>query len=120
MLRPTASTLRSFVDLWAHPSGYRLRNVSLDIVDDCTAVFRATLHGPAGLQVWARAWLGNDTDGTLGESASSTMNSGDNVILNVRLTRTKTPDHAYMRIESAPLMTEHVVKIALPPLAAQS
>src|SRR4051794_2125223 len=114
MLHPTTSTLRSFVDSWGPAGEYRLSDVSLDIADRGTAIFRATLHGPVGSQVWTRAWLGNEIDGTLGETASPPMNAGDDVVLNVKLIGAKIPDHGYMRIESAPLMTKHVVKIALP------
>jgi hypothetical protein len=55
---------------------------------------------------------------TVAEAASPRLNAGDDVVLNVKLTRARTPDHASMRIESAPLRTEHVVQIALPLPAA--
>jgi hypothetical protein len=113
MLHPTNSTLRAFVDAKPPAGEYRLSNVSLDIVDRETAIFQATLHGPAGSHVWARAWLWNDIDNTVAEAASSRLNAGDDVVLTVKLTDDKRPDHASIRIESAPLRTEHVVGIAL-------
>jgi hypothetical protein len=48
MLHPTRSTLRSFIHSAAPAAVYRLSNVSLDITDSETAVFRAKLCGPAG------------------------------------------------------------------------
>ena len=117
MLNPTPSPLRSFSDALAPASEYRLSDVSLDITDSETAVFRAKLCGPAGAKVWARAWLWNDVDRTVAEAASPPLNAGDEAVLHVKLTRDVTPDHACMRVESAPLRTEHVVQIALPAAA---
>jgi hypothetical protein len=114
MLHPTTATLRSFVDSFPPCGQYRLSSTSLDIPDAETAVFKATLHGPTGAQVWARAWLWNDIDNTLAEAASPPMTSGDQVTLTVTLKDVRTPDHASMRIESSPLATEHVVRIKLP------
>jgi hypothetical protein len=114
MLNPTTATLRSFIDALPPSGEYRLSEVSLDIPNPLTAVFRATLHGPSGAQVWARAWLWNETDNTVAEAASSPRTAGDEVTLTVLLKRQATPDHACMRIESAPLRTEHVVSIQLP------
>src|SRR4051794_28423962 len=114
MLHPTVSTLREFVDSAAPTSEYRLSNVSLDILDPETAIFRATLNGPSGAPVWARAWFWNDIDHTVAEAASPRLNAGDEVVLTLKLKRAKTPDHASMRIESAPLQTKHVAHIGLP------
>jgi hypothetical protein len=120
MLHPTNATLVSFVDAVIPAGEYKLSRVSLEIPDDQTAVFRARLQGPAGSSVWARAWLWNEIDKTLAEAASPALRAGEDVVLTVTLLRDKTPDHASMRIESAPLRTEHVVQIALvtPPMAA--
>lgn len=48
------------------------------------------------------------------------MMPGDRVVLTVNLTGNRMPEHGYMRIESAPMVTEHVVMIALPPFARRS
>jgi hypothetical protein len=113
MLRPTVASLRSFSDLMPPPPDFRLLDVSLDITDSQTAVFRAKLVGPAGSPVWARAWLGTEAEGTLAESASPQVNAGDEVTLVVKLTRDITPEGAYIRIESAPLETRHVMRLRL-------
>ena len=73
----TDTSLDAFVDS-LHPSGeYLLQEVRLDIPDPTTAIFKATLHGPVGSQVWARAWVSNEADGTLAEAASPQMTAGD-------------------------------------------
>ena len=113
MLRPTEATLDSFVDSFQPSGEYVLRDVRLDIPDPETAVFKSKLHGPEGSPVWARAWVSNEADGTLGEAASPQMMAGDYVTLTVKLTTDKTPDLACMRIESAPLATKHTVHIEL-------
>ena len=99
----------------AHPSSeYYLSDVSLDIPSSNTAVFRARLHGPAGAKVWVRAWVSNEIDGTLAEVASDRLNAGEPAILTLMLDDPRTPEIACIRIESAPLATEHVVIIKLP------
>jgi hypothetical protein len=114
MLRPTSNSLKSFTHLNPLPAEYHLEHVSLDIPDPQTAVFKAKLVGPAGSQVWARAWLATEADGTLAESASLAMNAGDEVTLTVSLTRNVSPEGAFIRIESAPLQTRHVMHLRLP------
>ncbi len=109
MLRPSTSSLNGFVDSSPGSGDYRLEGVRLDIPNETTAVFRGTLVGPDGSRVWARAWLSNETDGTLAEAASPEMVSGDEVSLTVTLSSDDVPELACMRIESAPLETEHVV-----------
>jgi hypothetical protein len=95
------------------PSGaYSLTSVQLEWQDAATAVFTAKLNGPEGRPVWARAWLSTET-GTLAESASPQLNAGHDVTLHVRLHTSDSPRYAYMRIESSPLNTEHVVSLKL-------
>jgi hypothetical protein len=112
MLQPTTVTLTSFTDLMP-PGDHHLKNVRLDIPDTQTAVFKAMLAGPSDSRVWARAWLGSEADGTLGETASPAMNAGDDVTLVVKLNGTGCPESAFIRIESAPLQTKHVMSIRL-------
>jgi len=52
-------------------------------------------------------------DGTLAEAASPCLHAGDRVTLTVILHDSRIPENAFMRIESAPLATEHVVAIKL-------
>ena len=51
--------------------------------------------------------------GTLEESASPQSRAGDDVTLEVMVQRSESPQSAYMRIESAPLKTAHVVTLKL-------
>ena len=88
--------------------------MSLDIPSADTAVFRARLHGPVGSKVWVRAWLSNEIDGTLAEAASECLDAGGIATLTVKLHDTRVPENACIRIESAPLATEHVVIVKLP------
>ena len=114
MLRPLKATLRPASDS-AHPAGaYFLSDVSLEIPRPDTAIFRARLHGPAGAKVWVRAWLSNEIDGTLAEVVSEGVDAGALATLTVRLDDTRVPENGCIRIESAPLATEHVVIIKLP------
>ena len=108
MLLPTNTTQTEFGHL-IQPSDYHLEEVRLDIPDPQTAVFRAKLIGPPGSQVWARAWLGSESEGTMAETASPQMKAGDEVTLIVKLPRDATPEGAYIRIESAPLKTKHIM-----------
>src|SRR6476469_68789 len=112
MLTPNHQSGRSFVDILRSARGYSLGEVQLDIADSTTAIFTAKLNGPEGAPVWARAWLANDA-GTLAETASSQLTAGDRVTLRVALQSAVSPQTAYMRIESAPLHTEHVVALKL-------
>ena len=82
------------------------------ISNPTTAIFKAKLSGPEGKPVWARAWLSTEA-GTLAEAASPQMAAGDEVVLEVTLRTAESPQFAYMRIESAPLKTEHVVMLKL-------
>ena len=113
MLHPTTATLRPAVDVGQSSKRYFLSDVCLDIPSTDTAVFKAKLNGPAGSQVWTRAWLSNENDGTLAEAASPSLNAGDSVTLTVILHDSRVPENACIRIESAPLATEHVVVIKL-------
>ena len=113
MLRP--GTLTEF-SVSAGPSeGYRLDDVSLEVEDERTAVFRATLTAPTGSDVWARAWVSSEVE-TLAETASPRMMAGQIVELRVALAENILPEDAVMacmRIESAPLATRHVVRFNL-------
>ncbi len=112
MLTPTASIETSFVDILPDHNDYSLRDARLDIPNPTTAVFNATLNGPPGSPVWARAWLSTEA-GTLAETASPQLTAGDEVVLEVTFQGTEPPQNAYMRIESEPLKTEHVVILKL-------
>ena len=92
--------------------GYSLSDVQLNILNPMTAIFKAKLNGPGGKPVWARAWLSTEA-GTLAESASPQLQAGDEVILEVILRTSESPQYAYMRVESAPLNTEHVVALKI-------
>lgn len=98
----------SFEDFLTPSRGYWLSQVRLDMANPALAIFKAKLNGPDGMPVWARAWLSTEA-GTLAESASPQMKAGDEVTLEVSLRAEVSPQFAYMRIESAPLHTEHVV-----------
>ena len=113
MLHPTNRTQQNFIHLIPPPPDYHLDEVRLDIPDAQTAVFRAKLIGPSGSHVWARAWLGSESEGTIAETASPQMNAGDEVTLIVKLSRDATPEGAYIRIESAPLKTKHIMCLRL-------
>ena len=88
MLSPTTTPLRPSGESPQSSKTYFLSEVSLEIPRPDTAVFRAKLNGPIGTQVWTRAWLANEIDGTLAETASPPMKVGDvatlTVILQVR------------------------------------
>ena len=102
----------AFADVLRPTRGYFLSDVRLEILNPTTAVFKARLNGPEGKSVWARAWLSTE-EGTSAEAASSEMRVGDEVILEVVLRSAEEPSAGYMRIESAPLETEHVVGLKL-------
>jgi len=112
MLTPFSRSRDSFVDFLRPSHGYSLSDVRLDIPNSTTAIFKARLNGPEGKPVWVRAWLSTE-EGTLAESASPQLMSGDEVTLQVVLQSPVSPQCAYMRIESAPLDTEHVVGLKL-------
>ena len=112
MLTPTTTVLTSFVTILTPTQGYSLSDVRLDIPNPTTAIFKATLNGPEGAPVWVRAWLSTEA-GTLAETASPQLMTGDHVTLEVTLRSAESPQSAYMRIESAPLKTEHVVVLRL-------
>jgi hypothetical protein len=112
MLTPTSNALDSFVNMLPPSRDYSLSDVQLEIPNPTTAIFKATLKGPEGAPVWARAWLSTEA-GTLAETASPQLTAGDPVTLAVALRGAQSPQYAYMRIESAPLKTEHVVVLKL-------
>jgi hypothetical protein len=110
--RVVSDKKRSFVDVLRPSKDYSLTDVRLKIPNPTTAIFKARLNGPKGKPVWTRAWLSTEA-GTLAEAASPQMTAGDEVSLEVILRSTESPQYAYMRIESAPLQTEHVVMLKL-------
>jgi len=112
MLTPTSQSLDSFVEILRSAHGYWLSDVRLDVPNSRVAIFRAKVNGPEGRAVWARAWLATEA-GTLAESASPQLQAGDEVKLEVTLKGPESPQNAYMRIESAPLKTEHIVLLKL-------
>ena len=93
---------------------YFLSDVCLEIAGPYKAIFRAKLNAPVGAQVWAQAWLSNEADGTLAETASGCLKAGDQVTLTVLLQEHRIPEIGCIRIESAPLATEDVVILNLP------
>lgn len=107
IFRPEASGPRA-------PGAYALSDVSVEIQTDDTAVFRAKLQGPAGAQVWVRAWLSSEAEGTLAETASPAMTVGDVAVLTVVLRDSRPIENACIRIESAPFKTRQVVIFPLP------
>ncbi|HEX3623857.1 MAG TPA: hypothetical protein VH280_00370 [Verrucomicrobiae bacterium] len=98
----------SFEDILPASRGYWLSAIQLNMANPGLAVFKAKLNGPEGAPVWARAWLSTEA-GTLAEAASPQLKAGDEVTLEATLRGSVSPEFAYMRIESAPLQTEHVV-----------
>jgi hypothetical protein len=101
-----------FTDVLRPSGAYSLSCVQFEWRDATTAIFKATLNGPEGKPAWARAWLSTEA-GTLAETASPQVKTGDEVTLEVRLHTSELPQYAYMRIESSPLNTEHVVGLKL-------
>ncbi len=97
-----------FLDVLRPSREYRLSQVRLNFQNPTLAIFKAILNGPNGKPVWARAWLSTEA-GTLAEAASPELKAGDEVTLEVIVPTEVPPQYAYMRIESAPLKTEHVV-----------
>jgi hypothetical protein len=112
MLSPKFNSDNTFVAMMPPSRGYSLSDIRLDIPSPTIAIFKAKLNAPEGKPVWARAWLSTEA-GTLGESASPQLMAGDEVTLEVTLESPESPQFAYMRIESAPLATEHVVGLKL-------
>jgi len=112
MLTPTSKPLTSFTDMLRPAHGYFLTNAQLEISNPTTAIFKATPNGPKNAPVWARAWLSTEA-GTLAETASPELKAGETVTLTVVLRKTEIPQFAYLRIESAPLKTEHVLALKL-------
>src|SRR5215467_9199075 len=101
-----------FTDVLRPSGGYSLSCVQFEWRDAITAIFKAKLNGPEGSPAWARAWLSTEA-GTLAESASPQLTTGDEVTLEVRLHTFDSPQYAHMRIESSPLNTQHVVSLKL-------
>jgi hypothetical protein len=112
MLTPNSNCENSFADILRPSRGYSLSDVRLDIPKPTYAIFTARLNGPEGTPVWARAWLSTEA-GTLAEAASPQLTAGEHVTLKIILQSTESPQYAYVRIESAPLNTEHVVRLKL-------
>lgn len=113
MLQPTKVPLRPANEPHHSSRTYFLSDVSLEIPAPDTAIFRAKLNGPPGSKVWLRAWLSTELDGTLAEVPSEPLNAGELATLTVKLHDPRIPEIACIRIESAPLATEHVAVIKL-------
>ena len=103
------SNENSFEDILPASRGYWLSQVRLERTSGEHTLFRAKLNGPDGMPVWARAWLSTEA-GTLAEAVSDQLKAGDEVTLMLVVCAPVSPEFAYMRIESAPLQTEHVVR----------
>lgn len=103
------SSENSFEEILPPSHGYVVSHVRLDMIDPAKAIFKAKLNGPENMPVWGRAWLSTEA-GTLAEAVSPQLKAGDEVTLTVMLHGAVSPQFAYMRIESAPLHTEHVVR----------
>lgn len=71
--------------------------------------FTATLAGPEGADVWVRAWISDDRR-TLSETASPRAVAGDTIVLEVASPPSTSGCSAYLRIESQPLITEHILR----------
>jgi hypothetical protein len=112
MLAAVSKEKNSFKDVMGPSHGYSLSHISLEITNPATAIFKARLNGPPEQPVWVRAWLSTEA-GTLAEAASPQLKTGEEVTLKVTLQTPESPQSAYMRIESAPLKTEHVVGLKL-------
>ena len=95
-------------DIQGPSHGYSLGNLQFEMPDPTTAIFKARLNGPPDQPVWVRAWLSTEA-GTLAETASPQLKAGEKVTLQT----SESPQYGYMRIESAPLNTEHVVALRL-------
>ena len=113
MLQPPTAPLKPADDSHRSSRGYFLSDVTLEIPNQNTAVFRTRLNGPPDSKVWVRAWLSTELDGTLAEVASEPLNAGEFTTLTVKLHDPRIPENACIRIESAPLATEHVAIIKL-------
>jgi len=101
-----------FEEMLTPRGAYRLEDVSLLVATDKVR-FRAVLLGPAGAEVWARAWI-SDENGTLAETAAPSAVAGDQVTIDVATPQSVSGCHAFIRIESKPLETEHVLMRRLP------
>ena len=111
MLTPTIKPIAHFKNSFEPQTEYQLRDVRLEIPDKYTAVFSAMTEGPAGATAWVRAWVSNESEGTLAEAEIGDVSVGDEVHLTVVLDREATPEMACMRIESERLATKHTVHV---------
>ena len=93
---------------------YALSDIKLSVGDNMINV-EATCKGPHGAMVWLRAWLSNEV-GTLSETAIGPVEAGSKVLIGIPIPdKIEAQDRhtVYIRIESAPLQTEHVVSIPI-------
>lgn len=109
MLTQTQKPIRSFVDSFEPKSPFRLSGVSLEIPDERTAVFTATVNGPPGETAWVRAWISNAELGGLGEAELAEIPVGEIVSLRVIQVIDANPELACIRIESERLATKHTL-----------
>lgn len=70
-----------FEELMPPQGEFRLQDPSLSIDGDVIR-FEALLVGSRGADVWARAWISDDS-GTLAETASPKAVAGDKVVIEV-------------------------------------
>jgi len=113
MLTPTSTPIENFQDSIKPQAEYGLFDVRLEIPDQRTAVFTAKTKGPPGSNAWVRAWISNESDGTLAESEVGNIPAGNEVKLTVVLKWESTPELACIRIESERLASKHTVHTEL-------
>lgn len=93
---------------------YALSEIKLSVSDNTINV-EATCNGPQDALIWTRAWLSNEV-GTLSETAIEPVEAGSRVLIGIPIPEKIEPQDrhtVYIRNESAPLQTEHVVSIPI-------
>ena len=114
MFERAPATLTNFTDSWHRPDGvYSLLDVKFEIRDPSTAVFSAIVEAPPESSPWVRCWVSNAIEGTLAQAEQSEVTPGAEIRLNIELTTESVPELACIRIESAPLATEHTLHVRL-------
>jgi hypothetical protein len=91
---------------------YTLSNVEVSVQHKMVHVV-ARGSGPQGAMAWVRAWLSNELR-TLSETSIEPVKAGSFISIDVPMPNLIDPnDHhtVYVRIESSPLHTEHVVSV---------
>ena len=93
---------------------YTLSKVEVSMKDKVVHV-EANCSGPRGAMVWARAWLSNEL-GTLSETSIEPVIAGSPISIDVTIPNginAMNQHTVYVRVESAPLQTEHVVAVPI-------